>query len=450
MTEIEQLSATELALRVRTGATTSEAAVAACLARIAAVEPEIQAFAHLDPAFALEQARAADRKRAAGHPLGPLHGVPVAVKDIIDTADLPTENGTPLDAGRRPRHDAAVVARLRAAGAIVLGKSVTTELAYFSPGKTRNPHDPRRTPGGSSSGSAAAVASHMAPLAIGTQTTGSVIRPAAFCGVVGYKPTFGLIPRTGILAQSWHLDTVGVMARSVADAALLAEALIGHDPGDTATAPRAALGLPAAAVAGAPIVPRFAFVPSPVWDQAEPDTVAAFTALAAALGGQCDRVELPAPFDQGHAAQRTLMQAGIAHSLGHYDDRGHDQLSAQMQAAIEAGREVRATAHLGAIELIEALNAGLEAILAGHDAILTPAAPGEAPIGLGATGSPAFCALWTLCGTPAVTLPLLTGSHGLPMGVQLVGRRGDDARLLRTATWLTRWAAAHLPGKEQA
>lgn len=434
--DLARLPATELASRIAAGACTSEQVVEACLARIAEVDPQVQAWAFLSPEHALERARAADRYRGTGRPLGPLHGVPVAVKDIIDTRGMPTENGTVLDAGRRPRRDAAVVTRLKAAGAIVLGKAVTTELAYFAPSKTRNPHDPERTPGGSSSGSAAAVASGMAPLAIGTQTNGSVIRPAAFCGVVGYKPSFGLIPRTGILAQSWHLDTVGVFARTLADVALLAECLIGHDDGDAATTPTAPFGLPAAVRAEPPLPPLFAFVPSPVWDQAEDDTKEAFAELVDALGEQCDRVDLPAPFAHGHAVHKTLMLAGFSRNLGSYYNRGKDQLSAQMRRAIEEGRTILAHDYLAAVDWIEVLNAGLEEIFQRYDAILTPAAPGEAPRGFETTGNPAFCTLWTLCGTPAVTLPLLQGADGMPMGVQLVGRRGYDARLLRTASWL--------------
>ena len=350
--DLAQLGAAELAARIAEGACTSEQAVEACLARVAEVEPQIQAFAYLSPEHALERARAADKHRGTGRPLGPLHGVPVGVKDIIDTRGMPTENGTVLDAGRRPRRDAAVVARLHAAGAVVLGKTVTTELAYFAPSKTRNPHDPERTPGGSSSGSAAAVAGGMAPLAVGTQTNGSVIRPAAFCGVVGYKPTFGLIPRTGILAQAWPLDTVGVFARSVADAALLAECLIGHDAGDTATTPLAPLGLPAAARAEPPLAPLFAFVPSPVWEQADAETKEAFAELVDALGKQSDRVELPEPFSRGHALHRTIMMAGFSRNLGGYYNRGRDQLSAQMRQAIEEGRTVLAHDYLAAVDWI--------------------------------------------------------------------------------------------------
>jgi len=441
MESITAISAGELAERIARGELASEEVVEACLARIAEVDPNIEAWAFLDPELARQQARAADKYRGTGRPLGPLHGVPAGVKDIVDTRGMPTENGTVLDAGRRPRRDAAVVARLKAAGAVVLGKTVTTELAFFSPSKTRNPHDPRRTPGGSSSGSAAAVASAQVPLAIGTQTAGSVIRPAAFCGIVGYKPTHGLIPRTGILPQSFHLDTVGTFGRTLADAALLAETLIGHDPGDAATAPTPPLGLPAAVRSEPPLPPLFAFVPQPAWELAEDDTKAAFGELTDALGEQCDRVDLPEPFAHGQELQRTLMLAGFARNLGGYYDRGRDRLSERMRQAIEEGRTVLANDYLAAVDWIEVFNAGLERIFERYNAIITPAAPGEAPLGLEATGNPAFCALWTFCGTPAVTLPVLQGSNGMPMGVQLVGPRGDDARLLRTAAWLSDFAA---------
>ncbi|HZA66108.1 MAG TPA: amidase [Geminicoccaceae bacterium] len=438
---LARMSAADLAAAIADGQHTSEQAVEACLARIAEVDPQVDAWAFLKADFAREQARSADRQRGTGRPIGPLHGVPLGLKDIIDTRAMPTENGTVLDAGRRSGRDAAIVSRLKAAGAVIMGKTVTTELAYFAPSKTRNPHDPARTPGGSSSGSAAAVASGMVPLAVGTQTNGSVIRPASFCGVVGYKPTFGLIPRTGILAQSWPLDTVGVFARSVADAALLAECLIGHDDGDSATAPVAPQGLPAAAAADPPLPPLFAFVRSPVWDQAESDTKEAFAELVAALGAQCDPVDLPQPFARGHAVHRTLMAAGFSRNLGSYYNRGKDQLSGHMREAIEEGRKVLAHDYLAAVDWIEVLNGGLEQIFQRFDAILTPAAPGEAPIGLETTGNPAFCTLWTLCGTPAISLPLLQGKDGMPLGVQLVGRRGYDARLLRTANWLANFVA---------
>jgi Asp-tRNA(Asn)/Glu-tRNA(Gln) amidotransferase A subunit family amidase len=438
---LAQLGAADLAPAIARGEHTSEDVVHALLARIEEVEPTVQAWAFLDPAFALKQAREADRYRQSGRPIGPLHGVPVGIKDIVDVRGMPAENGTVLDAGRRPRQDAALVALLRQAGAIVLGKTVTTELAYYAPSKTMNPHHAEHTPGGSSSGSAAAVAAGMVPVAVGSQTNGSVIRPASFCGVVGFKPTRALIPRTGVLTQSVDLDTIGVFGRSVLDAALLAEALTGYDAGDRASMPVATQQLPAAAGATPPLPPNFAFVPSPVWEKAEDDTRQGFAELVGALGERCDEVRLPEPFAHGHEIHRVLMAAGFARHLGRYYERGREQLSAQMQAAIEEGRKILAHDYLAAVEWIEVLNGGLEAIFERYDAILTPAAPGEAPHGLDSTGNPAFCTLWTLCGTPAVSLPLLQGSRGLPIGVQLVGRRGDDARLIRTASWLTNFAS---------
>src|SRR5512134_1846593 len=256
-TRLEWLSATDAARAIAEGVISSEQLVEACLARIRAAEPEVQAWQFLDPEHALAQARARDLDRREGRTCGALHGVPVGIKDIIDTADMPTEDGTVLHAGRTPHRDAAVVSRLRAAGAVIMGKTVTTECAYFHPGKTRNPHDPAHTPGGSSSGSAAAVAAGMVLLALGTQTNGSVIRPAAFCGVYCFKPTHGLIPRSGILRLSRTLDHVGVFARDIPDLALLVEQLTGHDEGDPDTRPRARIPFTAVAAEEPPLPPVF-------------------------------------------------------------------------------------------------------------------------------------------------------------------------------------------------
>ena len=442
--DLTSLSATDLAAAIRDGQHTSEEVVEAHLARIVDVDDKIEAWAFLDPDHARAQAKRADMARRAGQPLGPMHGVPVGVKDIIDTKGVPTENGTPIDAGRRPSKDAAIVTRLKAAGAVILGKTVTTELAYYAPNKTKNPHDPSRTPGGSSSGSAAAVASGMAPVAIGTQTNGSVIRPASFCGVVGYKPTWGFIPRTGILAQCHHLDTIGTFGRSVADAAMLGDVLIGHDEGDTATTPIAHQGLSTAAHSTPPIRPLFAFVKTSVWEQADDETKEALAELAGVLGNAVDQVDLPEAFAQGHALHRKLMTGGFAHNLAGYEERGGDQLSKHMRDALSEGRDVRAHDYLAAVDWIAVLNAGLDEIFKRYDAILTPSAAGAAPQGLDSTGNPAFCTLWTLLGTPAVTLPLLQNESGMPIGVQLVGRRGDDSRLLRTAAWLTKTLEAEV------
>jgi Asp-tRNA(Asn)/Glu-tRNA(Gln) amidotransferase A subunit family amidase len=434
--ELVGLTALQAAQLMRGGRLSAEELTGACLARIEAREPEVQAWAFLEPEHALRQARAADERRKRGQPLGPLHGLPVGVKDIIDTADMPTENGTVLHAGRRPSEDAAIVRLLRASGAVILGKTVTTELAVYAPSKTRNPLNPAHTPGGSSSGSAAAVASGMVPLAIGTQTNGSVIRPASFCGVYGYKPSHGLIPRTGILAQSRPLDTVGVMARTLEDVALLAEPLMTFDARDPDMRPQARPQLLEVLRQSPPVPPTLAFVRSPIWDQSDEDTRAGFAELVEALGDRVEEFELPAPFAQAIELHRAIMSADIAKSFAREYQRGRDQLSGRLCEIIEFGQAVPAVDYNRALELAPVLNAILSELFMRYDAFLTPAAPGEAPKGLESTGNPIFCTIWTLCGVPALTLPLLTGSSGLPIGVQLVGEKGDDARLLRTARWL--------------
>jgi len=422
--------------RLANGALRATELATACLRRIAEHEDTVRAWAHLDQALALSQAERLDGYRRTGRALGPLHGLPVGVKDIIDTADMPTENGNALDAGRRPEEDATIVSRLRSAGALILGKTVTTECAYLAPGKTRNPHDPTHTPGGSSSGSAAAVASGMVPLAIGTQTGGSVIRPASYCGIVGFKPTFGLIPRGGVLRTSRRLDTVGTFGRTIEDAALLADVLAGHDPADPDTSPAAAPRILETALSEPPATPQLAFVKTPAWGDIDADCAEGFAELVEALGDRCDEVELPGIFGEGAAAHRRVMLADIAHNLRHYYEHGADRLAAETRGAIEEGRAIGAVDYLAALDWREPLYIGLEEIFERYDAIVTPAAAGEAPEGLESTGSAAFNALWTFLGVPAVTLPLLSGAHGLPIGVQLVGRRNDDGRLLRTARWL--------------
>ncbi|MCK6450404.1 MAG: amidase [Alphaproteobacteria bacterium] len=436
MTDLHALSLAQAALEIREGRIKSAELVRACLGRIKAVDGDIRAWTFLDPDHALRQAEALDRQRSEGKPIGRLHGVPVGIKDVFDTGDMPTELGSPLYAGRMPRRDAACVARLRAAGAVIMGKTVTTEFAYFTPGKTANPHDPRRTPGGSSSGSAAAVAATMVPGAIGSQTAGSVIRPAAFCGVVGFKPTHGLIPRTGALLLSRTVDHIGVFARTLEDAALMAEVMAGHDDGDPDTRPIATPPLAAVAAERPPLPPRFAFVKTPMWDQAEKSTQDAFVAFAESLGEGAGEVELPSAAGEIIALHGTVMDVEMAHNLHREYEDGAEKLSLRLRQLIERGRSHLAVAYRRSVDLIEPINAAIDAVFDEYDAIVTPAAPGEAPLGLDATGNPVFCSPWTYLGTPAVTLPLLKGPAGMPLGVQLVGRRGNDARLLRTARWL--------------
>lgn len=422
--------------RLASGALRAREVAEAVIARVESCEPEVRAFAWFDEDHLRAEADRLDRLRRTGLPVGPLHGIPIGVKDVIDTRGIPTENGTAIDAGRVPAADAFVVRRLHAAGALVAAKTVTAELAYLQPGPTRNPADPSRTPGGSSQGSAAAVGAGMLPLALGTQTGGSVIRPASFCGVVGYKPTYGLIPRTGILAQSPSLDCVGVFSRSVEGAALLAEALIGDDPGDPATDPHARLHLLEIAASSPPVRPTLAVLHrGPGGLAPEPDMAEAMAEVEAALGESAFAIELPSLFDEALGARERINLAEMAKCYHAYERRGAELLSEPLMEALERGRAIPARDYLAALDWPRVLGAALDAIFDRCDAIITPAAPGPAP-GPETTGSAVFNVLWSLCGVPAVTLPLLLSSDGLPMGVQVVGRRGDDARLLRTARWL--------------
>jgi Asp-tRNA(Asn)/Glu-tRNA(Gln) amidotransferase A subunit family amidase len=433
--ELTGLTALEAAERIADGDISAEEYTGACLKRIEEVEGQVHAFVHLDPAEALAQARTLDERRRNGKPLGPLHGVPVGIKDIFDTADYKTECGSALLKGRQPMRDAAAVARLRAAGAVIIGKTVSTEFAYFHPGATRNPHDVTRTPGGSSSGSAAAVAAGMVPLAIGSQTNGSMIRPASFCGVYGVKPTHGLISRAGALTLSRALDHVGVFARTLADAALILEVLAGHDVNDADTRPLAAPGFLETLAEPPPMPPQFAFVRTPVWDKADAEARAAFEALAARLGDAAETLDLPETYAAAWDDHRAIMAADMAHNLGAVVERGGEASSRQLRDFLAEGRGVTAVRYLAARDNARRYAAGLDEIFKQFDAILTPASPGIAPKGE-ATGNPAFCSLWSLTGLPALSLPLLAGEGGMPIGVQLIGQTGDDARLMRTANWL--------------
>jgi Asp-tRNA(Asn)/Glu-tRNA(Gln) amidotransferase A subunit family amidase len=436
--QLNWLSAADAQRALRDGAISAEQLVQACLGRIREVEGDVQAWTHLDESRALAQARARDLDRAEGRPLGPLHGLPVGIKDIFDTCDMPTEDGTVLHAGRTPAHDAKAVELLRAAGAVIMGKTVTTECATYHPGKTRNPHNPAHTPGGSSSGSAAAVAAGMVPLAIGSQTNGSVIRPAAFCGVYGFKPTHGLFPRTGALRLSRALDHVGVFARTLDDVALISEALVGWDAGDPDTRPRAGIPFRGIAAQEPPLEPLFAFVKPPVWDRTEAETKEAFAELAAELKDHVVEVELPPAAGQALDWHRTIMQAEMAVNLDREYEQGRDKLSASLRKHLEAGRQVTALDYQRALARVPALVAGFAEMFERCAAFITPSAAGTAPKGLDATGDPSFCTIWTLCGMPALNLPLMRGANGLPLGVQLVGARHTDAQLLRTAQWLVK------------
>lgn len=436
-----EMTATQAANAISTGECTAEELLQSCLDRTQALEETVGAWEYLDPEYALEQARSADLQRRGGQPTGALHGVPVAVKDIFDTSDMPTQDGTVLHAGRTPAFDATAVAKLREAGAVIMGKTVTTELAVYAPGKTRNPHNPEHTPGGSSSGSAAAVAAGMVPVSIGTQTNGSIIRPASYCGVCGYKPSHGLISRYRVLSQSRPLDQVGVFARSVEDVALIAEQMMGYDERDPDMQPRAQPNLVSTVNEEPPLTPHFAFVKTPSWSQADEDVQGGFDELLSFLGSGVEELDLSALLGEAIEWHRVLMEAGLARSFQLDYERGKDQLSPTLCEMIERGQQYRAVDYNHALEQIPKLNAALDEIMLEYDAILTPATTGEAPAGLDSTGSPVFCTPWSLCGTPSISLPLLQGTHDLPIGVQLVAAKGDDARLLRTARWLAESAS---------
>ncbi len=437
LTSLHWLSASDATRLIRDGVIRSEELVEACLTRAREVDADVQAWAFLDPDHALAQARSADEFRLSGQPIGPLHGVPVGIKDIIDTADMPTENGSALHAGRTPSRDATMVAMLRAAGAVIMGKTVTTEFAGRAPGKTRNPHDPAHTPGGSSSGSAAAVAAGMVPLTLGSQTNGSTVRPASFCGVYGFKPTHGLIPRHGMFRLSRTLDHVGLFARAIEDIALLAEQLMGYDERDPDSRPRARIPYRDVAAEEPPLPPMFALVRTPRWDRVDDDAKEAFAELTDHLGDRVEELELSDAVEEAHEWHRVIMEAEMAVNLGREWEKAPTRLSGSLRARLGRGREVGALDYLRALARVPELNESFAELFSQrYDAILTPAATGTAPEGLDSTGDPTFCTLWTLCGMPALSVPLMQGANGLPLGVQLVGPRHGDARLLRTARWL--------------
>lgn len=435
---VADLSVTRLIPRLRSGKLTSEALVSACLERIAQRDGDVQAWTHLDGDLALAQARKADDEAARRGWRSALHGIPVGIKDIIDTADMPTQNGCAAYTGRQPDKDASVVATLRAQGAIIMGKTVTTELAGRSPGKTKNPFDPAHTPGGSSSGSAAAVATGMVPLALATQTGGSVIRPASFCGIHAIKPTLGAVSRSGMCLQSHTLDTVGWYARDVADLGLAGDVLTAFDACDGAMAPRATQDWATASQTPLKGPPRLAFMKTPAWSQGDGAMHDAMEAYAARLrkdAAVCEEVAWPSQADAILEHHRTVMAVENAHYYGGLlRERPHD-LSTVMREHLEAATRLTAADYMAALEGREQAYRSMLPLFERYDAFLTPASPGPAPEGLQWTGDPIFNGLWTLLGVPCVTLPVFRVG-ALPMGAQFVGPRFGDVSLLQVAAWV--------------
>jgi Asp-tRNA(Asn)/Glu-tRNA(Gln) amidotransferase A subunit family amidase len=411
------LMATEAARLIRDGKLSPAELMEGYLARIAEREPAVRAFAWFDAAVA--------RQAAAGASPGPLHGLPVGVKDVLDTSDMPSEYGSPIWSGWRPKADASAVAWARQAGGVVIGKTVTTEFATRKPGPTGNPHNPAHTPGGSSSGSAAGVAAGFFPLAYGTQTAGSVIRPAAYCGVVGYKPTFGMINRFGMKLMSESLDTVGVMARSVADCALFAGAVAGRDLGDPDVRPDRA--------------PRIGICRSPAWDKALPETQALLPRVAAALaraGASVVERELTPGVAAIAEAHPAVMNSESARALGWELANVREQISEGLRERLEFGLSRSEAEIAAAHSVFDRAQREFPLCMEGLDALVTPSAPGQAPAGLEWTGDPMFNLIWTSLHVPCVTVPAGTGPDGLPLGIQIVTRIGEDRQALAWAQWV--------------
>jgi Asp-tRNA(Asn)/Glu-tRNA(Gln) amidotransferase A subunit family amidase len=441
MARLNELTATEAVAGMARGDFSAADLMQACLDRVAEREDDVRAWAYIDPERAMAEARAADAARERGETLGPLHGLPVGIKDIIDTADMPTESGSALFEGRRPNADATSVAALRAAGAVIMGKTVTTELANTNPSKTRNPHNLEHTPGGSSAGSGAGVADFHMPLAVGTQTGGSVIRPASFNGVYGLKPTLGLIPRGGALLQSHTLDTLGVYGRSLEDLALITDSLSIPEPQDPHSYDGGRGSLLAALEQPGPSRPRFAFVETPAWDRADAGAQAAITDVARRLGDACIKETPPSPFDRILDLHGAIFAGENAHYYGGFLRDRPELLSDKIRARLKDSYDIPARDYIEALNEREVINDAIEGLLTRYDAILCLPATGPAPRGFETTGDAAFNSPWTYLGVPCVSLPRLT-VDGMPLGVQLVGGRGAEGRLLRTARWLDGFLAS--------
>jgi Asp-tRNA(Asn)/Glu-tRNA(Gln) amidotransferase A subunit family amidase len=433
LAELSGLSATAAAGKIRSGEISSEELVRACLDRIEQQEPTVHAWRFLDPELALMQARRCDVSEARS----PLHGVPVAIKDQFDTADMPTGYGSPIYEGHRPVADAGSVARLREAGAVILGKTKLTEFALYHPTDTTNPLDPARTPGGSSSGSAAAVADFMVPVATGTQTVGSIIRPASYCGIFGYKPTFGSISRSGVLTLCASLDHVGLFARTVEDLELFTKAITGthpHHPSIRTAQPttfdlRHPDGFER---------PRIAFVRTPQWPELD---VSIRTRLEKAVtqlgeaGAVVDETSLPGKFGGLVEAQNTILEVELSCALSYEFENHPDRMSDLLRGVIEQGNSVGMERYLEAQKLAAECRWESLGLFHDYDVLLAPSVRGEAPVGLESTGDPLFCRMWTLLGLPCVSLPGIHGPDGLPLGAQIIGPMYGDGLALSVADW---------------
>ena len=436
MPDIFSLSANELAAQLREGEISSVEVCSQYIERIGKFEKDVKAWSHFNKKLLLEKAAEADEHRISGKPLGLLHGLPIAVKDIIGTLDMPTECGTTIRKKMTASQDSEVVNLLKVAGAIIMGKTETTELAYFHPGKTTNPHDYKRTPGGSSSGSAAAVAAYMAPLSIGSQTNGSTIRPASYCGVVGYKPSYGLISRYGILKQSDKLDQVGIFGKSVEDVALLAKVLIKKDLFDPSTIHYSAEDMMDVCRKGPLFDPKFIFYKTKNWKNLDKESQESFEIFIKTFKKNIEVFDTPSYFDDIPKYHKIIHETDMANNFQLYYKKYKKKLSKEMVSAIERGFKNSATEYAEAIDFMKRSYDSYKEVFEDYHGVLTPASSGVAPKGLGNTGSPEFSTVWTYLGLPSISLPLLTGKNDLPLGIQLIGDKYDDLRFLGVASWV--------------
>ena len=436
MTLLNELTANEALAQLKGKQISARALTDAYLARTDARDADVGAWIYMNPDHARAQADALDASLAAGTPPGPLHGLPVGLKDILDTADMPTENGSKLFAGRRPATDSTIAKLLRDAGAVIMGKTVTTEFALSAPGKTKNPHDLTRTPGGSSQGSAAGVADYQMALSVGSQTGGSMIRPASFCGIYGYKPTFGTISRAGMCPLARPLDHPGVYGRTLADLALIADVLMVSDPADLDMRANPGAGLSKTLARPLSKAPRIAFVKGPMWVAAEPCMDDLFKSVLDTLGPDAHEVEMTGVFDGALDCQTMVMMPNVIANIGDYVENSPKLVHPETIRRTKDCFNILASDYVKAIEMKDSITAAVHRMFQHADVIITASAPGEAPVGLESTGNAIFQKIWTLVGAPSITLPKLTGPNGMPIGVQVIGRPGYDADTFRNAAYI--------------
>ncbi len=436
MTDIFSLSLEELAKKIKDAEFTSVEVCEKYIERINKFEKDVKAWAHFDKKVLLEKATEADDHRRSGKTVGLLHGVPIAVKDIIGTVDMPTECGTVIRKGKSYSQNAEIIDLLHASGAIVMGKTATSELAYLGPPATTNPHDKNRTPGGSSSGSAASVASFMAPASIGSQTGGSVIRPASYCGVVGYKPSYGLISRNGVLRTSYSLDQIGMFGRKVEDVAMLAKVLIKKDKYDAATIHYSTENILTETKKGPIFEPKFIFYKTDHWKIIDKKSRESFEYFIKSFKKNIEIFDTPSYFKDIHKYHQIIHETDLANNFSVYFKKFKKKLSKYMQDAISNGNKYTAKEYAEAIDFMKRSYESYEEVFEDYHGVLSPSSPGVAPKGLKSTGTAEFNKVWSYLGTPCISLPLLEGENNLPLGVQLIGNKYDDHRFLGVANWL--------------